>query len=74
MVARCLTDLIYRHGVPTFLIHDRAPEFLSDVLQDTAFILGLKQLLTSPRYPLCDGLVEQFNWTLKTMLSKVVAS
>ena len=50
-VAKCLADLIYRHGVPSTIIHDRAPEFLSDVLQDTAFILGIKQLPTSPGSP-----------------------
>ena len=37
-VAKCLADVIYRHGVPSTIIHDRAPEFLADVLQDTAFI------------------------------------
>ena len=69
-VAKCLADVIYRHGVPSTIIHDRTPEFLSDVLQDTAFILGIKQLPTSPSHPQCDGLVERFNRTLKLMLSK----
>ena len=71
-VAKCLADLIYRHGVPSTIIHDRASEFLADVLQDTAFILGIKQLPTSPGHPQCDGLVERFNRTLKSMLSKLV--
>ena len=71
-VAKCLADVIYRHGVPSTIIHDRAPEFLSDVLQDTAFVLGIKQLPTSPAHPQCDGLVERFNRTLKAMLSKLV--
>ena len=73
-VAKCLADLIYRHGVPSTIIHDRASEFLSDVLQDTAFILGIKQLPTTPGHPQCDGLVERFNRTLKAMLTKVVAN
>ena len=54
-VAKCLADVIYRHGVPSTIIHDRAAEFLADVLQDTAFILGIKQLPTSPGHPQCDG-------------------
>ena len=66
-VAKCLADVIYRHGVPSTIIHDRAPEFLSDELQDTAFVLGIKQLPTSPAHPQCDGLVERFNRTLKAM-------
>ena len=54
IVAKCLADVIYRHGVPSTIIHDCAPEFLSDVLQDTSFILEIK-------HPQCDGLVERFN-------------
>ena len=71
-VAKCLADVIYRHGVPSTIIHDWAPEFLSNVLQDTAFVLGIKQLPTSRAHPQCDGLVERFNRTLKAMLSKLV--
>jgi len=54
-VAKCLADIIYRHSVPTSLIHDHAPEFLADVLQDTAFILGIKQLPTTLGNPQCDS-------------------
>ena len=71
-VAQCLAELVWRHGVPSKLIHDRAAEFLSDVLQDTAAILGLKQLPTSGGHPQTDGLVERFNRTLKSMLVKLV--
>ena len=46
--------------VPTPL-HDRAPEFLSNVLQDTAAIFGLQQLPTSGGHPQMDGLVERLN-------------
>jgi len=73
-VAKCLADLIYRYGVPTSLIHDRAPELLADVLQDTAFILGIKQLPTTPGHPQCDGLIERFNRTLKSKPAKVVTN
>ena len=41
-VAKCLQDLVWRHGVPNKIIHDRAAEFLSDVLQETAELLGMK--------------------------------
>ena len=71
-VADCLADLIWRHGVPSRIIHDRAPEFLSDVLQDTAAVFGLQQLPTSGGHPQTDGLVERLNRTLKAMLTKLV--
>ena len=71
-VAQCLLGLVWNHGVPARIIHDHAAEFLSDVLQETAQLLGLSQLLTSGGHPQMDGLVECFNRTLKQMLAKVV--
>jgi len=59
--------------VPCQIIHDRAAEFLSDVIQETAQELGVKQLPTSGGHPQTDGLVERLNQTLKQMLSKVMA-
>ena len=72
-VAQCLADLIWRHGVPIQIIHDRAAEFLSDVLQETAEVLGVTQLPTSGGHPQTDGMVERLNRTLKQMLSKIVS-
>ena len=71
-VAKCLQDLVWRHGVPNKIVHDRAAEFLADVLQETAELLGVRQLPTSGGHPQTDGLVERFNRTLKQMLAKVV--
>ena len=71
-VAKCLLDLVWKHGVPNRIIHDQAAEFLSEVLQETAALLGLDQLPTSGGHPQTDGLMERFNHTLKQMLAKVV--
>ena len=54
------------------IIHDRAAEFLSDIVQETATLLGIAQLPTSGGHPQMDGQVERMNRTLKQMLSKVV--
>ena len=72
-LSKCLQDLVWRHGVPNKIIHNRAAEFLSDVLQETAGLLGVRQLPTSGGHPQTDGLVERFNRTLKQMLAKVVS-
>jgi len=72
-VAKCLADVIWRHGVPSRIIHDRAAEFLSNVIQETTQVVGVKQLPTSGGHPQTDGLVERLNQTLKQMLTKVVA-
>ena len=71
-VTKCLMDLVWKHGVPNNIIHDRAAEFLSEVLQETAELLGISQLPTSRGHPQMDGLVERFNRTLKQMLAKMV--
>ena len=72
-VAKCLLDVVWKHGVPNKIIHDRAAEFRSEVLQETAELLRLNQLPTSGGHPQTDGLVERFNCTLKQMLAKVVS-
>jgi len=56
-----LADLIWRHGVPSCIIHDRASVFLFDILQDTAAVFGLEQLPTLSGHPQTDGLVERLN-------------
>ena len=71
-VAGCLLDLIWRHGVPRQIIHDRAAEFLAEVLQETPHLMGISQLPTSGGHPQTNGLVERFNRTLKQMLCKLV--
>ena len=71
-VAECSLDLIWKHGVQRRNIHDRAAEFLSNVLQETAQLIGIDQLPTSGGHPQTDGLVERFNRILKQMLKKLV--
>ena len=65
-------DLIWHHGVPRRIIHDRAAEFLAEVLQETAHNMGISQLPTSGGHPQTNGLVECLNRTLKQMLCKLV--
>jgi len=64
---------IWKHGVPNRIIHDRAAEFLSEVLQETARLVGVSQLPTSGGHSQTDGMVERLNRTLKHMLTKVVS-
>jgi len=43
-VAECLLDLIWKQGVPLRIIHDKTAEFLSNVLQEMAQLIGIDQL------------------------------
>ena len=72
-MAKCLMDFIYKHGVPDRIIHDRAAEFFSQVMQENARLIRIIQLPTSGRHPQTDGLVERLNRTLKQMMSKLVS-
>ena len=47
--------------------------FLSAVMKEMCRLLSLKQLVTTPYHPSCNGLTEKFNGTLKNMLRHICA-
>ena len=71
-MAECLLDLIWQHGVPQRIIHDKTAEFLADVLQKTAHFMRITQLPTSGGHPQANSLVEHLTRTFKQMLCKLV--
>ena len=64
--------VVARHGVPEYLLSDRGPNFLSELMQEVCRLLGTTKVNTSGYHPQCDGLVEKFNNTLINMLAKSV--
>ena len=60
-------------GVPEALLSDRGTNLLSHVMQDVCKLLGIRKLNTTAYHPQCDGMVERFNRTLKTILRKHAA-
>jgi len=42
-------------------------------MKEIGRLLSVKQLTTNPYHPQCNGLVERFNGTLKTMLKQMCA-
>ena len=59
-------------GVPEALLSDRGTNLLSHLVLDVCKLLGIKKLNTTAYHPQCDGMVERFNGTLKTMIRKHV--
>lgn len=73
-LVRLLVDkVIPLFGVPEALLSDRGANLLSHLMKDVCHLLGIKKLNTTSYHPQCDGLVERFNRTLKTMLRKHAA-
>ena len=66
-------EVVPMYGVPEALLSDRGANLLSHLMQDVCSILGIEKLNTTAYHPECDGMVERFNRTLKTMLRKRAA-
>ena len=64
-----IAELLVSEVVPVFGVQ---PCFLtvSHLMQDVCKLLGIWKLNTTAHHPECDGMVERFNRTLKTMLRK----
>ena len=52
---------------------DMGSQFTSTMMKEVCQLISLKQCTTTLYHPMCDGLVEKFNGTLKTMLKRVHA-
>ncbi|XP_033733848.1 uncharacterized protein LOC117322984 [Pecten maximus] len=72
-VAEALVDIFSRVGVPAEMLSDQGAQFTSGVMREVARLLSMKQLTTTPYHPMCNGLVERFNGTLKQMLRRMSA-
>ena len=74
-IARLLVEeVVPVFGVPEALLSDRGTNLLSHLLQDVCRLMGIKKLNTTAYHPQCDGMVERFNRTLKTILRKHAAT
>ena len=73
-IAKLLTqEIVPMFGVPEALLSDRGTNLLSCLMQDVCKLLGMKKLNTTAHHPQCNGMIEWFNRTLKTMLRKHVS-
>ena len=70
-IARLLVEkVVCVHGVPEQLLSDRGANILSELVLEICSLLGIDNLNTSGCHPQTDGLVEKFNSTLISMISK----
>ena len=74
-LARLLVEeVVPFFGVPEALLSDRGTNLLSHLMQDVCKLMGIQKLNTTAYHPQCDGMVERFNRTLKTILRKHAAT
>ena len=71
VVAEALVDVFSRVGIPHEILTDCGTQFTSELMKEVSRLLSLRQLNTTPYHPICNGLVEKFNGTLKRMLKKL---
>ncbi len=70
-IAQLLSDhVICRHDVPRELLSDRGANLLSELMVGVCSLTGMKKVNTTAGHPQTDGLVENFNKTLRAMLAK----
>lgn len=70
-VAEALVDMFSRLGVPEEMLTDLGSQFTSGVMKEVSRLLSFRQLTTTPYHPICNGLVEKFNGTLKQMIKRM---
>nr|KAG5692084.1 hypothetical protein BaRGS_029544 [Batillaria attramentaria] len=70
-VAEALWEMWTRLGVPREVLTDNGTQFVSELMQEVNRLLCIRGLTTTPYHAQCNGLVERFNGTLKTMLRKL---
>ncbi|XP_060070207.1 uncharacterized protein LOC132550192 [Ylistrum balloti] len=72
-VAEALVDIFSRVGIPSEMLTDQGAQFTSAVMEEVSRLLSFRRLTTTPYHPMCNGLVERFNGTLKQMLRRMCA-
>ena len=67
-VAEALLDICSRVGIPVLTV--QVTQFMSKCMLEVSRLLSIKGLTSTPYHPICNGLVERWNKTLKSMLVK----
>ena len=70
-VAEALLDIYSRVGIPEEVLTDQGTQFMSECMQEVSRLLSIKGLTSTPYHPICNGLVERWNGTLKSMIKRL---
>ena len=70
-VAEALFEMFTRVGIPREILSDNGSQFTSECMFEVLRLLGIKGIHTTPWHAQCNGLVENLNGTLKSMIRKL---
>ena len=72
-VAEALFEIYSRVGFPEEVLSDLGTQFTSALMQEICRLMSIKRLNTTPYHPICNGLVEKWNGTMKLILKRLCA-
>ena len=58
-------------GIPEEVLTNQGTQFMSECMQEVSRLLSIKGLTSTPYHPICNGLGERWNRTLKSMLKRL---
>ena len=67
-----MENIIFKHGTPKTLISDQGKEFVNKTIEQIGILLGMTRIKTTAFNPRSNGLAENHNRTLKSMLAQYV--
>ena len=70
-VAEAMVEVFCRVGIPKEVLSDRGSQFTSTMMSEFYRLMNVRGLQTTPYHPMCNGLCERFNGTLKKMLKRM---
>ena len=56
--AEALVSLYSRLGIPEKVLRDMGSQFVSECMQEVSRLLSIRQMITTPYHPMCNGLVK----------------
>ena len=72
-VAEALLEIFSRVGLPERIHSDRGSQFTSEMMREVYRLLNVQQSVTTPYHAMGNGVVENFNKTIKNLLKKVAS-
>ncbi|XP_070203511.1 uncharacterized protein [Littorina saxatilis] len=70
-IAESLWEMWTRLGIPDEVITDQGAQFSGKLMHEVNDFLQVKHHMTAPFHPQSNGLVERFNGTLKSMMTRM---